>query len=104
MDTNAPASAGWLSAPALARRLGVSVPRVHRLLDVEGVAPAGGRGRARAVSKRVADRVARRVGAVPVLPAGFDRMEMLVLAAVARAPLGLESARAVARVAGVSPT
>src|SRR5437870_11912236 len=75
------------SVPALARLLGVSVPRVHRLLDAEGAPPAGGRGRRRSVTPRLVDRLVRRVGAVPVVLPGFDRVGMLVLAAVARAPL-----------------
>lgn len=92
------------SVPELAAYLGVSMPRLHRALDVEGVAPAGGRGRRRPVPKDVARRLVRRLGAVPVRLPGFDRTEMLVLGAVARAPLGFASLRAVARAAGVSPT
>jgi len=45
-----------------------------------------------------------RVGAVPTRVGDLDRVHMLVLAALSRAGLGLESARAVARVAGTSPT
>lgn len=93
-----------LSVPGLAAYLGVSVPRLHRALDAEGVPLAGGRGHRRLVPGAVARRLARRLGAVPQMLPGFDRTEMLVLGAVARAPLGLSSARAVARAAGVSPT
>lgn len=92
------------TVPEIARSLGVSVPRLHRLLDAEGVPPAGGRGHPRRVDRDVVRRLAGRIGAVPVFLPGFDRTDMLVLAAVARAPLGLASTRAVARAAGVSPT
>jgi len=90
--------------PKLACRLGISTPRAHRLLDREGIPPAAGRGHGRRVDAAVAARLACRVGAVPLIPPGFARIDMLVLAAVSRAALGLESARAVARRAGVSPT
>lgn len=93
-----------MSAPALARRLGVSLPRAHRLLDAEGVAPAAGHGHKRQVDPEVAARLVKGIGSVPQRVTGLDRVDMLVLAAVSRAGLGLESARAVARAAGVSPT
>src|SRR5213592_1613008 len=80
----------------VARLLGVSLPRLHRLLNSEGVPPAGGRGHQRNVSPEVARRLVHRIGAVPSLIGGYDRTDMLVLAAMARAPLGLASARAVA--------
>ncbi len=47
--------------------------------------------------------MARHLGVVPDV-AGLSREEVLALAALARRPLGLRSARAVARVAGISPT
>jgi DNA-binding Lrp family transcriptional regulator len=93
-----------ISVPALSRVLGVSLPRVHRLLDAVGVPSAGGRGHARPADLAVATRLVNRIGAVPLAVAGFDRVDLLVLATVSRAALGLESARAVARVAGISPT
>ena len=92
------------SATAIARLLGVSLPRLHRLLDAEGVPVAGGRGHRRSVSVVVVRRLVRRIGAVPIMLPDYDRTEMLVLGALARAPLGFVSARAVARAAGVSPT
>lgn len=98
MDTQPRTAAG------LARKLGTGLPRIHRLLDSEGVEAAAGRGRARHVDPAVEARLLRRIGAVPRAIADLDRIDMLVLAAVSRAGLGLESARAVARVAGVSPT
>lgn len=50
-----------------------------------------------------ADALARRWGVAPLVE-GVDRESLFVLAAVSRRPGGLTSARAVARVAGVSPT
>jgi len=49
MDT-----APGLSVPKLACRLGISPPRAHRLLDREGIPPAGGRGQGRRVDAAVA--------------------------------------------------
>ena len=100
MDTNG----STLSTLQLAERLGISLPRVHRLLDREGVAKAAGRGRAREVPAAVVERVIRKVGAVPIRIKGLSRTDMQVLAAITRTPLGMESHRAVARKAGVSPT
>jgi hypothetical protein len=91
------------SAPEVARELGISLPRVHRLLDTHGV-PRAGRGVVRTVSLKSLERMRDKVGAVPAAGAGLDRVQTLVLSAVARASLGLESQRAVARAAGVSPT
>lgn len=82
----------------------MSLPRVHRLLDAVGVAPSEGRGHARRVDGEIAVRLGRQIGAVPQGVDGFSRIDLLVLAAVSRAGLGLESTRAIARVAGVSPT
>lgn len=92
------------SVPELAAYLGVSVPRLHRALDDDGTPPAGGRGHRRLVAADTVRRLVRRIGAVPLVLPGLDRTEMLVLGAVARAPLGFASTRAVARAAGVSPT
>jgi DNA-binding Lrp family transcriptional regulator len=47
--------------------------------------------------------MAHLLGVVPEIP-GLTRQEILVLAALNRRPLGLVSARAVARSAGISPT
>lgn len=92
------------TAPELAADLGVSLPRVHRLLDDEGVPPTRGRGHQREVDSAIGERLERRVGAVPVRAPGLSRTDMMVLAAVSRAALGLESVRAVSRAARVSPT
>ena len=92
------------SGTEIARFLGVSLPRLHRLLDAEGVPSAGGRGHRRPVGSDVIRRLVRHIGAVPIVLPDCDRTDMLVLGALARAPLGFVSARAVARAAGVSPT
>lgn len=47
--------------------------------------------------------LAQRLGVVPRV-GGLSREDILVLAALARRPLGLRSARSVGRVAGISPT
>ena len=92
-----------VSAPQAARALGVSLPRVHRLLDNLGVARTG-RGVPRPVTVEALQALVDRIGAVPTRVEDLDRVQMLVLAALARAGLGLESVRAVARVAGTSPS
>lgn len=92
-----------LPAAEVARRLGTSLPRVKRAIDRDGVQVQrgpGGRvridGRAfRQLRQALGQRA--RVGELSVAQAA-------VLAALARAPLGLVSARAVATRAGVSPT
>ncbi|WP_448062763.1 DUF6922 domain-containing protein [Cellulomonas hominis] len=92
-----------MPAPEVAARLGTSLPTVHRLLDEMGVTRPG-RGVVRPVPPAVLERMTSRMDAVPEQALGLDRTQLLVLTAVARAGLGLESNRAVARVAGVSPT
>lgn len=94
----------YVSVPELAQSLGVSLPRAHRLLDAKGVPESAGRGRPRRVDRATAARLGREIGAVPLGVAGLSRVDLLALAAVSRAGLGLESARAVARGAGISPT
>ena len=92
-----------LSAAAAARRLGTSVPRVKR-----------------AIERLALDVETRPGGRVAITPGQFTRIrevlgvrtkaddlsptEVAVLSALARAPLGLTSIRAVARRAGTSPT
>jgi hypothetical protein len=86
---------------SVARDLGTSVPRVHRALRELGLTPdqtAGGHLR---LSPTEVARVRRRLGRV-VAVEGLGREEVLTLAALSRRPLGLRSARAVARAAGIS--
>lgn len=92
-----------VSATRVADTLGVSLPAVHALFDRAGV-PAVGRGRSRVATKATLDEAIRARGAVPLKFAGLTRSELLVLAALSRAPLGVLSARELARKAGVSPT
>jgi DNA-binding transcriptional regulator YhcF (GntR family) len=91
------------SAAETARAMGTSLPRVKRAiaeleLDVEE-RPGG---RVRLTAEHL-ERLAGHIGAFPSLP-GFTRVELQVLTALGRSPLGLISVRAVARRAGLSPT
>lgn len=90
-----------LTAPQVARMLGVSLPAAHHALDAAGV-PRTGRGHTRTASTHLVESMIDRRGAVP----RSDRSgpELRVLAALSRSPLGQPSARAVAAKAGVSPT
>jgi predicted DNA-binding transcriptional regulator len=92
-----------LSATEVARRLDTSVPRVQRAIGRLGLDVArrpGGRVR---LSERQLEELRVELGVVPRVD-GLSRVETRVLAALARAPRGLVSVRAVARRAGVSPT
>lgn len=90
-----------LTAPQVARVLGVSLPTAHRALDDAGV-PRVGRGSVRTVTSEVVDEIVARRGAAP--RSAYSPSELRVLAALSRSPLGQPSARAVATKAGVSPT
>jgi DNA-binding MarR family transcriptional regulator len=92
-----------LSAAEVARRLGTTVPRVKRAIDRMGLpVERGAGGRVRIDPPQLA-RLRRELGArTPV--DGLTRVQVAILAALARAPLGLVSVRAVARRACVSPT
>jgi hypothetical protein len=92
-----------LSAGEAARRLSTSVPRVQRAIGRLGLDVArrpGGRVR---LSERQFEELRVELGDVPRVD-GLSRVETRVLAALARAPRGLVSVRAVARRGGVSPT
>ena len=90
-----------MSAREAARVLGTSAPRVLRALTDAGVsAPVGRRAR---LSRGQVDELRVKLGATPPVD-GLNRIEAMVAAALARAPLGLASRRAVSRRAGVSPT
>lgn len=95
------------SLPEVARELGVSVDRVRRTAAELGMRPArAGSARNATMVVRSAQRADLRaaIGVVPTDRDGqWSRADMQVLAALAQAPRGLVSARAVARRAGVSP-
>lgn len=92
-----------ISASEAARRLGTSVPRVRRAIDRLGL-DVNGRGGGRVLlSESQLERLRSELGVVPSID-GLSRVETQVLAALARAPRGLATMRAVARRAGVSPT
>lgn len=90
------------SASAAARQLGTSVPRVLRVAAQLGIRRPG-QGRKLQLSQADLDRVVASLGQEPRIP-GLSRGQAKVLAALARAPRGLVSIRAVARRADVSPT
>lgn len=89
------------SGAALAREMDTSLPRIVRAADRLGIARTAG-GRLALTPAQV--RTLRAVlGFAPVIE-GLTRSEVMVLAALRRAPLGLVSTRAVARRSTLSPT
>lgn len=92
-----------VSAAALARELGTSLPRVVRAIERLGLDVRGDNGRMRLAPADVA-RLRERLGVSPPRVPGLTRAELKVLVGLSRAPLGLSSARTVAARAGVSPT
>jgi DNA-binding transcriptional ArsR family regulator len=91
------------SASEAARRLGTSLPRVRRAIDRLGLDIEQRSGGRVLLSEAQLEQLRSELGVVPVVD-GLSRVETQVLAALARAPRGLATARAVARRAGVSPT
>lgn len=91
-----------MSAYAVAKELGTTVPRVVRAARRLGVGTRTSRGHLAFTAEEVAH--LRDVLGVAVSLPGFSQSEVAVLAALARAPLGLPSLRAVAARAGLSPT
>jgi predicted transcriptional regulator len=92
-----------LTTGRVADRLGTTRSRVHRAVAQGVVRPAtteGGHLRFTAVEVAVLE---RSLGYAPPV-AGLTREQVLVAAALLGRPLGLRSARAVARAAGISPT
>jgi hypothetical protein len=90
-----------VSAPEAARALDTTLPRVHRSMSRLGIgASVCGRLRLTGAEFR---RLSEELGYAPVRDE-LNREQMFVLAALLQHSLGLRSARAVARVAGVSPT
>lgn len=92
-----------ISGSEAARRLATSVPRVKRAIDRLGLVVERGRGGRVRLTALQLDELRGELGAVAPID-GLARVETQVLAALARAPRGLASARAVARRAGLSPT
>ena len=92
-----------ISAREAARRIGTSVPRVTRAIDRSGMrVRTGPNGRVR-LTERQFERLRAELGTDVAVP-GLSRTQARVLAALAGAPRGLASIRAVAARAGVSPT
>ncbi len=87
----------------VAERLGVSQPAVRRLAQRLGLPLVVTSGGHRRFSETQVAAMVAEVGAVPRV-GGLSRVEVQMCAAVASHPLGFVSARAAARVAGVSPT
>lgn len=92
-----------VSASEAARRLCTSVPRVKRAVARLGLAVEQQRGGRVLLTERQLAELRDELGIV-VAVAGLTRVETQALAALARSPRGLASARAVARRAGLSPT
>jgi DNA-binding transcriptional ArsR family regulator len=92
-----------LSTGRVAEMLGTTRSRVHRAVAVGIVHPtATAGGHLRFTTDEVAV-LERQLGYAPAVD-DLTREEVLVATALLRRPLGLRSARAVARAAGVSPT
>ena len=90
-------------ASEIARFLGTSIPRVQRAirrLQLRG--HRGSDARMRFTSEDISA-LREELGVTPTLP-GFSLIELRVLAALARAPLGVASVRTLAGRAGISPT
>ena len=91
-----------LTSGQVARQLSTTVPRVLRAVRAGGIATVR-RGNRFLYDEAAVRQLRQRLGIAPAI-AGLTREDVLVLAALGRRPLGLGSARAVARAAGVSPT
>lgn len=90
------------STGQVAEHLGTSIPTVRRVARRLGIGAVDGGGRLLLSAEDVAA-LERDIGRVPRID-GLRRSQVQVLAALARAPLGLRSERAVARAARLSPT
>jgi DNA-binding transcriptional ArsR family regulator len=88
----------------VAAELGISVPRVHRAVVRLGLRPRLTRGGHLRLNRGEVAAIAGEVGRTPARLSGLGRYEVLLLAALSHHPLGLLSARAVARAARLSPT
>jgi DNA-binding Lrp family transcriptional regulator len=90
-----------MSARQAAQALGTSTPRVLRALADAGIRTAPGR-HTRLTQDQM-EELRGRLGSTPRI-GDLRRTDALIAAALARAPLGLTSVRALARRAGISPT
>jgi DNA-binding MarR family transcriptional regulator len=90
------------SAARVARLLGTSTPRVVRAVERLGLDARAPNGRL-ALTRPMVERLRDELGVTARVP-GLSTPEVQVLAALRRAPLGLSSARVVARQAGISPS
>jgi|SRR5579884_473807 len=102
MDSTVRKTAPKATASQLARELGTSVPRVVRAAKRLGFDRRDGHG-SLVLSSAQAQKLRAVLGRRQRVP-GLSDTEAAALAALARSPLGLTSARAVARKAGLSPT
>lgn len=91
------------SASDVARRLNTSVPRVQRAVTRLGMTSRRGAGGRLRLTATDVSRLEGELGSIPTVP-GLSRTETMALAALARAPRGAASIRALARRAGISPT
>lgn len=93
----------WLSSVAVAENLGVSVPIIHRAIARLPLEPCRGpKGHLR-VTQHEAQILLEDLGKAPK-GTGFTREELFVLHVLQRRPFGLRSGRAVAKLAGISPS
>ncbi len=83
--------------------LGTSIPRVKRAISHEGIVPVERAGGRVELAPDQVEALRKRLGEIPRIP-GLTRSEALAAAALAGAPFGLTSARALAERAGISPT
>jgi len=91
-----------MTSGEVARLLGTSVPRVLRAAW-EGLVPSIRRGNRTLFDADAVEVLRRRWGSVPRID-GLRREDVVALATLGRRPLGLRSARALSRAAGLSPT
>lgn len=91
------------SAAALARELGTNTPRVLRAVQRLGMDPRRTVRGALHLNDTDVRRLRDALGVCTTIQ-GLRRPQVLALAALAGAPLGLRSARALSRAAGLSPT
>lgn len=87
----------------LAARTGSSRPTVRRVVQHLGLAPVRDADGRVALGAAGAQAVVQHLGCTPRVD-GFTKAEVQALAALARSPRGLRSARALARASGLSPT